>query len=213
MTEFALQLQLFALYGGSEIILKKTLCFFAALCVTAATVALLSSCNGNNDPEQPEQSDTVRVTAPADSTAASTESPDYKPTQEIIDTLYNNVTLKDGRIYLFFGARVTLTVENFNRLILEDQLGFEPGTYTFVMDDKVLEALKQDDAYGGIGFGQEWIAHITASIKNVKTGEESEPEELVFTFNKSEEADAALNPESGFTTSDESHPESADSNE
>lgn len=191
--------------GRSEIILKQIISLLTALCLAAATVAMLTSCNNDNPSDQTSQPTTTGdQNHTTDASAVTTEDVIYTPVQEIMDTLYDNVALKDGRIYLFFGARVTLTVENFNRLIFEDQLGFEPGLYTFVIDDNVLDALKQDDAYGGIGFGQEWIAHITASVKNTKTGEESEPEELVFTFNKSEEADAVLNPDSDYTTSADS---------
>ena len=108
------------------------------------------------------------------------------------DCLHDNAVLTDGRIHLFFGSRVTLTVENFNKLLLEDKLGLSSDDYTFVIDNNILDALKHNDAYGGIGFGQEWMTSITASLKDVITGEISSPIELMVTLHKSSDAEEML---------------------
>ena len=128
--------------------------------------------------------------------SVSTEAPSVTEAcsaQQILDSIYDNVELKDGRIYLSFGSRSTLTVENFNKLILQDQLGLNDGRFTFVIDPVILNALKHNNAYGGIGFGQEWIASVNVRIKDNHTGEVSAPADLIITFLKSIEVDSALN--------------------
>ncbi len=112
--------------------------------------------------------------------------------QNFLKQIYDNVHLKDGKIHLSFGATRTLTVRNFNRLILEEQLGCTSEEFTFVIDENLIDALKHNDAYGGIAFGQEWVAKLDARIKNVSTGEISDEFSLWITLHKSYAADRRL---------------------
>ncbi|MCI9448658.1 MAG: hypothetical protein HFE30_00170 [Clostridiales bacterium] len=110
--------------------------------------------------------------------------------QKIMSCLYDNLKTKDGKIFLAFGEEDTLTVKNFNTLILEDQLNLSTDRYSFVIDDNVLSVLRQDDAYGGIGYGKEWCVWLEVAIKNLNTGEITEPSEIGMILYKSYEADA-----------------------
>jgi len=138
-----------------------------------------------------DRTDTAKVNIPETVAAESIVCSSCKA-QEILDDIYNKVMLKDGRIYLTFGSRNTLTVKNFNKLILEEQLGLEKGRYTFLIDDSLISALRHNNAFGGIGFGQEWISKLTVRIADSVTGECSETAELIFTLLKSRDADIYL---------------------
>ena len=152
--------------------------------ICSITVMLLIACVADNGVPETEYTDS-RVTE-------DTESQTYSNAQYILDVLYDKVELKDGRIYLAFGARDTLTVENFNKLILEDQLGCAKGRFSFVIDRSLLTALRGDNAYGGIGFDQEWITTLKVQIMDTTNAVVSEPKELILTLFKSKEADLVL---------------------
>ncbi len=157
----------------------------------SVTVLLLSSCSDG----KPEDTAETREAASAASISAPESSPMSESVREmnaIFDSFPEKLTLKDGRVYLYFGARVTLNVTNFNKLILEDQLGIEEGRYSFRIDKNVLDAMKQDDTYGGIGYGQEWIAVIPMVLEDLKTGERTDVREIVFTFHKDTGMDKIL---------------------
>lgn len=167
--------------------------FFAAVGAMLCAAALLTlvSCNTfakeASTPIESESDCAVSSTDAAPTTQSSCR------VQQILDTIYDNVELRGGRIYLSFGARGTLTVENFNTLILERQLGLSTDRFTFVMDDSQLHALKHNNAYGGIGFDQDWVATLCVQLKDNETGEISEPELLFFSLHKSREAEREFN--------------------
>jgi len=174
--------------------------FYAAVTALVCSVAviLLISCLA-------ESKGDVKATSATEAVEISSHNTDNTvpcQAQQILDSIYDNVTLKDGRIYLIFGARGTLTVEGFNKLILEEQLGLTDGRFTFVIDPNILTVLRQNNAYGGIGYGQEWVSSIRVSIKDNETGEISTPTDLVFTFRKSSEGDEKLNPKAQYITKD-----------
>ena len=177
---------------------------FTAL-VCSICVLLLVSCfaKGSDDVnETPSESnavgtesiDSVESTDSVESIDSTTFTESTAPcsAQQILDDIYNNVTLKNGSIFLKFGARNTLTAENFTKLIIEDQLKLTAGRYSFIIDPNILSVLRHNTAYGGIGYGQEWVAAINVCIKDNVTGEVSSPAELVFTLFKSEEGDEYL---------------------
>ncbi len=171
---------------------------FAALCsvLCVGATLTLASCSA-----------LAKEAVPTESTPSSADSASFSNTsvgvstaseanncraQQILDSIYENVEMRNGRIYLTFGARNTLTVENFNKLILVRQLGLPEGRFTFVMDNAQLCALKHNSAYGGIGFDQDWVATISMRILDNETGEISDAEALCMTLHKSREADAEL---------------------
>ena len=177
---------------------------FTAL-VCSICVLLLVSCyaKGSDDVnETPSESnaggtesiDSVESTDSVESIDSTTFTESTAPcsAQQILDDIYNNVTLKNGSIFLKFGARNTLTAENFTKLIIEDQLKLTAGRYSFIIDPNILSVLRHNTAYGGIGYDQEWVAAINVCIKDNVTGEVSSPAELVFTLFKSEEGDEYL---------------------
>lgn len=181
--------------------------FIAALTalVCSICVLLLVSCfaKGSDDVnETPSESnaggtesiDSVESTDSVESIDSTTFTESTAPcsAQQILDDIYNNVTLKNGSIFLKFGARNTLTAENFTKLIIEDQLKLTAGRYSFIIDPNILSVLRHNTAYGGIGYDQEWVAAINVCIKDNVTGEVSSPAELVFTLFKSEEGDEYL---------------------
>lgn len=171
---------------------------FTAL-VCSICVLLLVSCfaKGSDDvnetPSESNSEDTKSIDS-VESTDSTTVTESAAPcsAQQILDDIYNNVTLKNGSIFLKFGARNTLTAENFTKLIIEDQLKLTAGRYSFIIDPNILSVLRHNTAYGGIGYGQEWVAAINVCIKDNVTGEVSSPAELVFTLFKSEEGDEYL---------------------
>ena len=153
-----------------------------------------SNAGGTESIDSVESTDSVEGIDSGESTDSTTvtESDGACSAQQILDDIYNNVTLKNGSIFLTFGARNTLTSENFTKLILEDQLRLTAGRYSFIIDPNILSVLRHNTAYGGIGYGQEWVAAINVCIKDNVTGEVSSPTELVFTLFKSEEGDEYL---------------------
>lgn len=160
--------------------------FFATLSALICSMVLLMLVSCKAQTESAESTDVQNATESVQITTTC-------HAQQILDGIYDNVELKDGRIYLSFGTRTTLTVDNFNRLILEDQLGLAKGRFTFVIDSTILSALRHNNAYGGIGFDQEWITTLNVCIKDNVTGEISAPAELIMTLCKSEDADNLLN--------------------
>ncbi|MGN1103121.1 MAG: hypothetical protein ACI4RG_13065 [Huintestinicola sp.] len=171
---------------------------FTAL-VCSICVLLLVSCyaKGSDDVNETPSESNADGTESIDSVeniegTKVTESTAPCSAQQILDDIYNNVTLKNGSIFLTFGARNTLTAENFTKLIIEDQLKLTAGRYSFIIDPNILSVLRHNTAYGGIGYGQEWVAAINVCIKDNVTGEVSSPAELVFTLFKSEEGDEYL---------------------
>ncbi len=167
--------------------------FFATVgaLICAAALLTLVSCNAFAE-EAPTQAESESPSTSQNVEAVTTVASSCRA-QQILDTIYDNVELRGGRIYLSFGARGTLTVENFNKLILERQLGLPQGEFTFVMDESQLHALKHNNAYGGIGFDQDWVATLCVRIKDNETGEISDSELLFFTLHKSREAEREFN--------------------
>lgn len=181
--------------------MKKFMTILLAGVICSSALAL-ASCGGD---DKTNDTNTTGSTTPTTQgvvkdTQSTTGDDDKEPEdtrtpQEIFDAIKDNVPLEDDRIFLDFGARVTLTQENFNKLILEERMGVDTDTYELVLDQNAIEALKADENYGGLGFGQKMIAEIEGYIQNKKTGEKSESKMMIFTLHKSEEANEKLNPE------------------
>lgn len=167
---------------------------FAAMCsviCVGATLALVS-CNAlAKDTDADNLGSGVQTTDIVKSTTVATTENTCQA-QQILDGIYDNAEMRNGRMYLIFGARGTLTVENFNKLVLEQQLGLSDGRFTFVMDDNQLCALRHTSAYGGVGFGQDWLATLWVQIKDNETGEISDRAQLFLTLHKSYDADIEL---------------------
>lgn len=167
------------------------------LCLLAISAVLVSSCTSSTHNSGSQTNDTP-ATAESKETVKSVE--EVNSAQSVLDSVYENLAIYNNRIYLNLGARVTLTTENFNRRLLEEQLGLPSGEYTFVIDEDVLALLRRNDAYGGIAFGQSWISNIEVRIRNLETGEESSSMAFLFEMHKSELSDAELNPDSEFAS-------------
>ncbi len=118
---------------------------------------------------------------------------------KILKNFYRDLDHRAEWIYLELGARGTLTVENLNMLILEEQLGMDTEEYSIVVDENILLALRHNDAYGGIGYDQEWSGKIPIALKNLKTDECSAVHELWFILHKTRDANEELSKESSET--------------
>lgn len=102
--------------------------------------------------------------------------------QVYMDMLYSSVETKDGRIVVNLGLSRTVTPENFAKRLLEEQLGAEAGRFTFIFDEAEFNELKV--TYGGEGFGNSVLKHMTFTIKDLVTGEESLPARYEFHVTK-----------------------------
>ncbi len=111
--------------------------------------------------------------------------------QIYFDQIYDLCETKDGRVMIYLGGRVTMTVENMNRIILDEYMGIDTSKYTLVFDDDQFSRAK--DMYGGMGSGQEIIFEFDMKLRDIETGEESETATIIFTFHK----DLSLNEQFG----------------
>ncbi|MBR5446817.1 MAG: CotH kinase family protein [Clostridia bacterium] len=105
-----------------------------------------------------------------------------KMTQIYMDILFDSSETEDGRIFARMGLTATLTPDNVAKVLLEKQLGAEPGRYTFTFDPDAFNEMKS--FFSGLGIGQGVIWEFTYTIKDKVTGEESYPTTQTFVFIK-----------------------------
>ncbi len=84
-----------------------------------------------------------------------------------------------------------MTVENMNRIILDEYMGIDTNRYILVFDEDQFNRAK--DMYGGMGSGQQIIFEFDMKLRDIETGEESETATIIFTFTK----DLSLNEKFG----------------
>ncbi len=105
-----------------------------------------------------------------------------KMTQIYMDILFSSSETEDGRIFARMGLAATLTPDNMAKVLLEKQLGAEPGRYTFTFDEESFAEMK--NMFQGLGIGQGVIWEFTFTIKDKLTGEESFPSTYFFVIIK-----------------------------
>lgn len=115
------------------------------------------------------------------------------PMHAVFDNILNLTATDGDEIKLNFGSPDTVTEENFNKLILRNQLALNSEKYRLVMDESELDTLRTKSGYSNMATGSRFHTTLTISIENVRTKERTESKKIKFVLQKKEN----FNPDDG----------------
>ena len=106
-----------------------------------------------------------------------------KMVQIYMNILFQSCEIKDGRIQLRLGGKITLTQRSLNKLILEECMGIDTTRYSLVIVDK--EQFNEGrERFGLLGDRQAMIWRLTFAVTDLETGETSTSHEYEVVFHK-----------------------------